>query len=355
MKLLVESPINNLSLGNVGYNILKECFKRNYEVGFFPMGQTDLSAFKTDPKFHAWLQKSINRRWDLLKKDVPCIKNWHLSSSDTVRTNKQILLTYHEVSKATKVEIAIANLQHKTLFCGGYSEGVFKNFGAKNVGSFNLGFDEEFFETDKKYLSNYSWNLGAKWEYRKLTGKILSLWAKKYGNNREHSLNLLVNNPFFSPEDNQKLIAQALEGKRYFNINVLPRLQTNLEVNEWHNAATIDLTGICPSESWNICPFTSTALGKWAVATASAGNLAWATEENSIMIQPSGMRPSHDGVFFKDGGDFNQGEFFDVSDETILEGFERAEKKFGQKNVEGQKLKTEFTYSKTLDQILSHL
>lgn len=354
MQLLVETPASALSLGQVGYNILKECHKRNYEVGFFPVGNIELSPFKIESKFHAWLQESINRRWDLLKKDTPCLKVWHLAGSDTVRTNKQLLCSFHETNRSTPIEVAIANLQHKTLFCGGYSEGIFKKFGAENVGSFNLGFDDEFFDTGKKYLNTCHWSISNKFEARKCTARIISLWVKKYGNNRNHSLTLLVNNPFFSPEDNQRLIQQALGG-RYHNVNILPRLQTNLEVNELISATDIDLSGLAFNESWNIPSFMATAMGKWSIVGASAGNLAWATEENSIMVQPSGMRPSHDGVFFKDGGDFNQGQFFDVSDEAVLEGFSRAEKKFGQKNVEGEKLKEKFSYSKTLDQILAHL
>lgn len=355
MELIIDTPISTLSLGQVGYNLLKECFRRNYKVGWFPVGETDLSPFKVVKEFHQWLQESINQRWDLLKKDTVCLKNWHIQGSENLRTNRQILLTYHETNRPTDVEKSIVNLQHKTLFCGGYSEKIFKEAGCENVSSFNLGFDNEFHTTDRKYLNTISWSLGgAKFEHRKFTARIINLWVKKYGNNRNHSLNLLVYNPFFSPEDNQRLVMNAMDGKRFFNVNILPRLKTNDEINQLINATDIDLTGIGGNEAFGIPAFMATALGKWSVVTASAGNLSWATEENSIMIRPSGMMPSHDGVFFKNGADFSQGEFFNVSDEEIIRGMEIAEKKAGQLNEVGLRLQTSHTWAKTLDQIISH-
>lgn len=354
-QLIVETPLNSLSLGNVGVNILREIYSRGIEIGLFPIGETDLSSYVLDKPFIDWLQKSINRRYEFLKKDSICIRNWHIAGSDLLRTNNQVLISYHETSKATPVEVAIVNLQKKTLFCGGYSDEVFHSAGCDNVGSFELGFSPEFHVTGKKYLSSTHWGLCQKWENRKLTGKIISLWVKKYGNNKDHSLTLLVNNPFFSPEDNQRLLSQALENKRYFNVNILPRLSTQNELNEYHNAIDIDLGGISPSESWNIPPFTSTALGKWSIVTASMGNLGWANEENSIMIQPCGMRPSHDGVFFKEGGDYSQGEFYDVSDEEILKSMERAEQKIGQPNTAGLMLQKTHSWKNSLDHILEQV
>lgn len=354
--MILELPINSLSLGYVSVNLLREFYSRGQEISIFPIGDVDLSAYQIDQNFADYLSRAINNRFAALKKDVPCIKNWHIQDSDRLRTHNQVLLTYHETDKATEVEKTIVNLQKKTLFCGNYSENIFRSEGCENVGSFSLGIGPEYVKDDKNYFpSRVHWGLCQKWEHRKLTAKIISLWVKKYGNNRDHSLSLLVNNPFFSPEDNQRLIQQALGGQRFHNINILPRLSTHAELNQFHNAIDIDLGGIAPSESWNLPPFTSTNLGKWAIVTNSAGNKAWANDQNSILIEPSGMRPSHDGVFFKDGGIFNQGQFFNVSDEEILTAFEKAEKFAKTPNPEGKKLRETFSYKKVVDNILQQL
>ena len=78
----------------------------------------------------------------------------------------------------------------------------------------------------------------------------------------------------------------------------------------------------------------------------------WATQENSILIEPSGEMPAEDGVFFTKGSPFNQGTFYTWEEEEIVKAMEKAETKAGQINTEGEKLRDKFTYSKTVDAIL---
>ena len=57
MNLIADIPINNLSFGNVGVNILRELYKRNSTVSLFPRGPTDLSSFNKLPEdFKAWIE-----------------------------------------------------------------------------------------------------------------------------------------------------------------------------------------------------------------------------------------------------------------------------------------------------------
>ena len=44
-----------------------------------------------------------------------------------------------------------------------------------------------------------------------------------------------------------------------------------------------------------------------------------------------------------------------VTEDQMISAMEEAEKKVGQTNTEGQKLADKFTYSKTVDGILSHI
>ena len=62
MNLVVDVPINNLSFGNVGVNILRELFNRQIPISLFPRGgQKDLSAFNKLPEdFKSWyLEESL--------------------------------------------------------------------------------------------------------------------------------------------------------------------------------------------------------------------------------------------------------------------------------------------------------
>ena len=74
----------------------------------------------------------------------------------------------------------------------------------------------------------------------------------------------------------------------------------------------IDLTGLSGGEGWNLPAFNCTALGKWSVVLNASAHKDWATESNSILVEPSGQIPVDDGLFFKTGLPINQGKFFDI-------------------------------------------
>ena len=96
-----------------------------------------------------------------------------------------------------------------------------------------------------------------------------------------------------------------MEGKSYFNINFLPYLNTNSEVNELMNSADIDLTGLSGAEGWNLPSFNMTCLGKWSMVLNATSHKDWATPENSILMESNKKIPAEDGLFFKAGQDYN--------------------------------------------------
>ena len=69
MSLIVDVPINNLSFGNVGVNILRELFNRQIPISLFPRGgQKDLSAFNKLPEdFKSWIDQSEADRYKSLE------------------------------------------------------------------------------------------------------------------------------------------------------------------------------------------------------------------------------------------------------------------------------------------------
>ena len=73
MSLILDVPINNLSFGNVGVNILRELFNRQTPISLFPRGgQKDLSAFNKLPEdFKAWIDQCESDKYRSLDKDTP--------------------------------------------------------------------------------------------------------------------------------------------------------------------------------------------------------------------------------------------------------------------------------------------
>lgn len=355
MDLLLELPLNRLSLSQFGYNVLRELFLRGENVGVFPIGDTDLSAYKPSAEFMKWLQGCVDKRFQLLKRDAKNLKIWHISGSDQLRTPNQVLATFYECSSPSDYEKTVCALQKKTLFSSNYSAEKFSSVG--NVGRFSCGFDPDFTPSGNKhhFPDRQVHSLIGKFEVRKQTEKIIRAWVKKYGNNKNYALNLLVYNPFFSPEDNHKLLVNTFGGKRFWNVNVLPSLSTNDEVRQLIEQTDVDLSGLSAGEGWGLPSFNATAMGKWSIISNNTSHKDWATTENSILVEPDHEFPVYDGVFFKKESAVNHGIFYGMTEDNMIAAFEKAEKFAKTPNPEGEKLRETFSYKKVVDTILTQL
>lgn len=354
MKVLVEAALNNLSFGNVSVNILKQLYKKNIEIGLFPISDINIDAFSLDQDFKKYIEDAVNSRYNFLSEDIPSLKLWHINGADNRKNKNQFLYTFYECNQPTEIETAIVANQEKTIFSSTYARDHFLNKGLENCEAVPLGLDDTFKVTNKSYMQDcVHFGLMGKYENRKHTQKIIQTWLKKYGNNNKYLLTCCINNPFFQPEQMKGLINQTLQGKHYNNINFLPHLATNSEVNEYLNSIDIDLGGLSGGEGWNLPSFNATCLGKWSVVLNSTSHKDWATKENSILIEPSGEIAVSDGVFFNQNQPFNQGTFYSWTEEEAISAMELAESKVGQVNTEGVKMGDKMTYEKTVDSILS--
>ena len=361
-KLIVHAPINQLSLGNVSYNILRELYKKKINVIFFPK-QFDLSAFNPTPEFKTWLENSINSRYTKYNKSIPTFSTWHIAGSEFKLSDKQYLLTFHETDSPQPAEVNIVNQQEKTFFTSNWSKDNFERYEGERLVYIPLGLDQDFKILPKKNSNSsiIQWLIGPyKFESRKCTQSVIELWLKKYGNNPKHMLNVAVTNPFFQKmngqgfDTNDVLQQLVFKGKNYSNINIIPYLKTNLEVNSLINACDISLAGISKSEAWNIPAFTAASLGKQVIVSNVSGHQSWCNSDNSILLEADGMEPCYDSQFFRPGEPFNQGNFYKFSSDAIISCFEMAESKAKDLNTSGLELQ-KMSYSNTVDLILKEI
>jgi glycosyltransferase involved in cell wall biosynthesis len=355
MRLLVNAPINALSFGNVSVNILRELHKKDIDLVFFPIGdKAELEAYdKIDLSFVKYLQSATNSRYEKINKDIPALKLWHIFGSETRYSKNQSLFTFHEVSEVTSIEKNLLNLQDRIFVSSNYTKNIFELNGVENVTYVPLGFDSDFHITNKTYLEDkIHFGLLGKFESRKNTARIIKAWLKLFGNNSKYQLSCAITNPFLDKAKFQNELLKMLEGKQYNNLNFVPYMQTNSEVNDFLNSIDIDLGGLSGAEGWNLPSFNATALGKWSVVMNATAHKDWATSDNSILIEPSSLKDCYDDVFFKKGQAFNQGQFFNISDEEIENAILKSVSFAKKPNSEGLKLQKEFTYEKTVETIL---
>ena len=355
MKLLVNAPISSLSFGNVSVNILRELFKKNIDLIFFPIGdKAEMEAYdKIEPDFVKYLQAATNDRYSKISKDIPSLKLWHIFGSETRYSKNQSLFTFHEVSEVTNIEKNLLSLQDKIFVSSNYTKNIFNLNGLDNVTHVPLGFDNDFQITNKTYLQDkIHFGILGKFENRKNTARIIKSWLKLFGNKPEYQLSCAITNPFLDKARFQNELLKVLEGKQYNNLNFVPYMQTNSEVNDYLNSIDIDLGGLSGAEGWNLPSFNATALGKWSVVINATAHKDWATKDNSILIEPSSLKDCYDDVFFKKGQSFNQGQFFDISDQEMDDAILKSLSYAKTPNPEGLKLQKQFTYEKTVETIL---
>jgi len=360
-KLIFKCPLNNLSFGNVSYNLIREIWKRqDIDLTIFPYNNNiDLSSFAPiDRDLQKFLNHSIKNRYINLSRTTPCLNLWHLNGAENKISDKNILYTFHETGQSTQQEVNIANTYDACVFSSSYSKEHFSEAGVINTGFSPLGFDEDLHDTKKEYMTDkIHFGLMGKWENRKNTSKIIKYWLSLYGNNNDYQLTCCVNNSFLNKEQIASLKREATSGIDYFNINFLPWLDSNAQVNDYLNSIDIDLGGLSGAEGWNLPVFNSTCLGKWPIVLNSTSHKDWANEKNSILIEPNSKEPIYDDRFFKEGGEFNQGHMYTFTKEDFKNAVNKAIDKYNSKpyNVLGASLKKKYSYKNTLDTILNFI
>ena len=349
-------PLNGVSFGQVSTALLREFHQRGVQPCLFPIGQSDLSSQETTADFNRWIELGIKKALEEYDRDTPIFKLWHLNhDSLTSYAKEQTLFTFYELDHPTSIEVNIANNQRKTIVSSNYSKEILENHGVENCAYIPLGFDKDNFHVkNQDYIKGkIVFNLTGKLEKRKHHEKIIKTWLKKYGNHKDHVLQCAIANPFIKEEDFKKRLAQILDGKKYFNINFLGMMQKNSLYNDFLNSGNIIL-GMSGAEGWGLPEFQSVALGKHSVILNASAYKEWATNENSVLVEPNGKENSADGIFFKKGNSYNQGQIFSFDEEAFIEGCEKAIERYkaSPKNVAGLELQERFTYKKTADSIM---
>ena len=356
MNFNLELPINPLSFGQVSTALLREMYARDLKPNLFTIGNTDLSSQVITTDFDAWLRNCAEKALKSYKRSYPTLKLWHFNGSHYRLSDKQSLLTFFECDNPTEIELNICRNSDNLILTSKTAVETFKEFGIEHCHYVPLGFDHWNFQpVENKIKDRVVWFLGGKLEItRKRTLKVLQNWVKKYGNNRDHFLHCAIYNPFLKPEDQQNIILQALGNKRYWNVQFFPFLKTNSEYNSLLNASHIVL-GLSGSEGFDLPVFTSVALGKHCLALKAHVYTDYLNDKSAVFINPSSKIPVYDGIFFQQGAPFNQGNVFDWDEDDFAAGCDTVLKRFTDNpvNVEGLKLQNDFTYSNTVDKLLS--
>jgi hypothetical protein len=358
MDFSVQIPLNNLSFGQVGFNLLYEFYKMGLNPSIFKASDhpIDYTAYDFEEDFIKWI--SANHSASLVKhnRSLPIIRLWHINESWRTYSDKQILLTFHETDRLTSAEVNIAK-NSKLCVSSEFSKNVFKEHGL-NSDVVHLGFDQKHFKRlNKTYFDDgrITFNLCGKFEKRKHHSKIIKAWVKKFGRDKRYSLQCSLHNLFYQDANELKLIySDILDGKNVFNVSFLSFMSKNSIYNDFLNSGDI-VIGMSGGEGWGLPEFQSVGIGKHAVILNATSYKEWATNENSVLVEPSGKLEVYDGKFFFKDSPFNQGSIYDFNEDAFIDGCEKAIERHQKNpiNEEGMKLQNRFKYSDTANKLLS--
>ena len=181
MSFSVQFPLNNVSFGQVGFNLLYQFYKRGHNPCIFKASENpiDLSAYDYEKDFVDWIIKNHNESFSRHSRKTPIIRLWHINESWRTYSDKQILLTFHETDSITEQE---ANILKNSVVCASsrYTQGVFAQKGISSS-VVNLGFDQKhFFNTNKTYFNDgrITFNLCGKFEKKSTTKRLSRLGSR---------------------------------------------------------------------------------------------------------------------------------------------------------------------------------
>lgn len=355
-KFSLTLPYNSVSFGQVSTAISREIYKQGFAPCIFPIGQIDLNCQKQDSEFSMWLQSCLNRAQKCHDRNNTSVKLWHINGLMESYSKDQIAITFLETDTCSETEANVLNQQKTVFVTSNFTKQVMEEAGVKNVKYLELGFDKDnFYDTKKNYLNPETiiFGLAGKLEIcRKAHEKILRGWVKKYGNNRQYMLHAAIYNPFLKPEDNQNLLGQIFEGKRYWNVNILPYMQTNAEYNDFINSIGIMLA-LSRGEGRDLPAFHAVGLAKHCVGLRAHAYLDYLNDENAVLIEPKSKVRAIDGIFFHDNPHWNTGNFYDWDSDDFLSACDVAVSKYQKNkiNTSGLELQKR-TYKDTVDTLL---
>lgn len=359
-RINVNLPVNNLSFGYCGYQILNQLIKSQVDFDFLNIGdQIDTSSFnKRAANFDSIINLKNNSFRRQYSRKNPTLKLWHIMQSEQSVGTGNHLFTFHELDSVTPAEVNILNNQEQIFVSSRETVEVFKDYGVTvPVHYIPLGYDtDHFYETGKKYLRGQGvtvFGIFGKFEKRKNTAKVIRAWLKKFGNNPAYRLHCHIYNPFFNPDQNREIALKIVDGKEYSNINFFGYTKTLGELNDSFNCCDIvlDMSG---GEGFSLGSFHCTGLNKRGVIHNVTAMKDWAKDSpNVVLVEPSEKIPAADGIFFGKEGEFNIGNIYGWDEDHLIAAFDEVLK------VAPVQIRDNFTskysWKNTVDQILNKI
>jgi len=305
MFINLVAPINPLGYGVVGFNILKFLTKAGHNVSYFPLGQPEWTNDAAE------LIQAAIKNSEFFNAEAPSLRIWHQHDMAMFPGGgERIGWPIFELDTFNEKELHHLSSVDRIFVCSHWAKDIVESAIDKPVDVVPLGVDTSVFHIDeaarkkRPYHTKNSTiflNVG-KWEVRKGHKELLEAFNKAFTPDDEVELWMLNHNPFIGAENEQwkrDYISSPMGSK----IKILPRMATQHDLCSIYNQVDC---GVFPShaEGWNLEALEVMACGGRVIATDYSGHTEFLSQENSLLLDVTGMEKADDGRWFHGVGNW---------------------------------------------------
>lgn len=345
-------PINSTSLGISAFHILE---KFSDDVCLFPVGGgIDVSSFEPiNPKMGEKINQAVERGLREHVNKSTSVKLWHAFAGIEKVSSNQILYTFHELDALTDIEKNSLNHQDAVIVPCSFNKETFEKAGIKPpTYVVPLGVDRSVFYPLEKYKNKgpeqpFVFTMMGKFESRKLHIDILQAFLAVFANNPKIRLRCCITNRFIDMKKTyQGIHEQIFRGQQISNIEFIDWLPTERHVADFLASSDCLIT---PSrgESFNLPLLQAMSCGCQVITNRDHAHKDYVNEKNAHIIPNDGMSVAQDGIFFRNDGKTNTGQWYNISQNHIAQAMIEVYKGGRKLNEEGIKTAETLTWENT--------
>ncbi len=347
-ELNLVAPINRLSYGIVGYNLLKELSK-SIRVNLFPIGGLD-----GEQSWKPIVEQGLKNQDDFLPygDSLRVYHQFSLAEHVGSASSRKIGFPIFELDTFTSREKHHLIYCDKLLVCSSWAKEVIQHnlcyptaYLNRNVHVVPLGVDTDIFKPEPIKEGTFRFlNIG-KWEVRKGHDMLLSAFNTAFEPSDDVELWMMPTNPFVNCDH---WVNQYKTSKMGNKIQILNRVDNQKEIAEVINHCHC---GVFPSraEGFNLPLLEVMACGRHVITTNYSAHTEFCDENNSYLIPIFNTVPAYDGIWFNKQG--NWAELGQHQFDTLVEHMRYVVKNV-RDNPNGVKTAQKFSWKNTAERIL---
>lgn len=348
------APVNSLSYGLVGLNVLKQLDKNGYNVAWKPIGGVE--ANNSDGEL---LTKCYNNEFDQYATSLRIFHEF--DCAEHIGIHKHISWPIFEITNFTGQRRRHLQAPDYLIVCSQWGKEVLENNGITKNGHIYvvpLGVDVDiFFPSKQAKPDELTFIHVSKREYRKSQYEMLQCFESAFTPADNVKLKVVWGSPLLqqrNPREHDKWTKLFRQSPLANKIELIEWVPSQLEIASLLNSADCGLF-LSKAEGFGLGCLESLACGLQNITLNYSGVTEFSTPSNSLLVEPTTYEDIYDGVWFTEP---NMGKWAafgeDQTEQTVAYMRSLYERKMNGDNLfnaEGTATAKQFTWENTFNKL----